>query len=156
MVCMTFCFPIRSSLLPQISCLCNQRMGFFPRPPRPYVPVPSHVSLHACVGVVALPSQGVLYGDAVWSCRLLLTQVGYSADSASNGGMLCQEAYTLLCYGAKEVDYCLCHLREGSLVHVVSQLSQHPKYVPTNDSYEDTTELLVSDSFGSITKLASL
>lgn len=47
-------------------------------------------------------------------------------------------------------------LHEGCLVHVVSRLIQRPKYVAIHGSYDNTTDLLVSDSFGAIMAIAAL
>jgi hypothetical protein len=52
--------------------------------------------------------------------------------------------------------YCIANLREGELVHVVSKLVHKPRYVPVHGTYFMTTELLVTDSLGSITSVAQL
>ncbi|CCW70111.1 unnamed protein product [Phytomonas sp. Hart1] len=116
----------------------------------------SQVSLHLCVGVVSAPSRGIIQGTAVWSCRLLLSQAGYSALTSQAGKTLCQESYNLCCQGAVVANYCISNLHEGCVVHVASKLINTPIYVPVHGTYFDKSELLVSDKFGFITKLKSL
>lgn len=52
--------------------------------------------------------------------------------------------------------YCLANLKEGEMIHVVSKLIHKPRYVPVHGTYFTTTELLVTDSLGSITSVAQL
>lgn len=85
-----------------------------------------------------------------------MTQVGSSAVAGVNGKIVTQENYSLRCRGADAVGYCVSNLAEGSMVHVVSKLVQKPRYVAIHGTYEENTELLVSASFGSIVKVASL
>ncbi|CCW63188.1 unnamed protein product [Phytomonas sp. EM1] len=116
----------------------------------------SQLSIHMCVGVVAAPSRGFIQGMAVWSCRLLLSQAGYSALASQTGKTICQESYNLSCQGAIVANYCCSNLHEGCIVHVVSKLINSPIYVSVHGTYFEKTELLVTDSFGFITKLKSL
>lgn len=115
--------------------------------------VASQLSLHCCVGVVHNPSKGILQGEAEWSCRLLVNQIGVSA-CASDSLIASQDAFNLRCRGSDIVNYCVSNVREGDLVHVMSKLIHRPRYVPIHGDYFEETELLVSDSFGCLDVVA--
>ncbi|CAG9584262.1 conserved hypothetical protein [Leishmania major strain Friedlin] len=115
------------------------------------------LSIHACVGVIQNPSRGVLQGEPEWSCKLLLTECGIPARwPPTLRAIASQQVFHLRCRGAAMAGYCFANLREGELVHVVSKLIHKPRYVPVHGTYFTTTELLVTDSLGSIVSVAQL
>ncbi|CAD2213333.1 hypothetical protein AGDE_01976 [Angomonas deanei] len=100
--------------------------------------------------------RGIFQGEASWVCKLLVSQCGRVADKNVTDHIQSQETYSLQCRGAFLTSFCLKNVKEGDLVHVASKLIQRPKYVPIHESYFNETELLVTDSFGSISKVRSL
>ncbi|KAG5490870.1 hypothetical protein JKF63_00992 [Porcisia hertigi] len=115
------------------------------------------LSIHACVGVIRNPSRGVIQGEPEWSCNLLLTECGSPAQWPLIPRTLAsQQVFYLRCRGAAMAGYCFANLREGELVHVVSKLIHKPRYIPVHGTYFTTTELLVTDSLGSIVSVARL
>ncbi|KPA81908.1 hypothetical protein ABB37_04151 [Leptomonas pyrrhocoris] len=113
--------------------------------------------IHACVGVIRNPSRGILQGEPEWSCKLLLTECGSSARlPPSPSTVAAQQVFQLRCRGAAMAGYCFANLNEGEVIHVVSKLIHKPRYVPVHEAYFTTTELLVTDSLGSITSVAQL
>ncbi|KAG5489873.1 hypothetical protein GH5_00756 [Leishmania sp. Ghana 2012 LV757] len=121
------------------------------------VPSIGELSIHACVGVVQTPSRGVIQGEPEWSCKLLLTEIGSPARwPLSPCTIASQQVFLLRCRGAALAGYCFANLREGELVHVVSKLVHKPRYILVHGTYFNTTELLVTDSLGSIVLVAQL
>ncbi|KAG5464551.1 hypothetical protein LSCM1_00742 [Leishmania martiniquensis] len=115
------------------------------------------LSIHACVGVVQSPSRGVLQGEPEWSCKLLLTELGSPARWPPSARVVAsQQVFLLRCRGAALAGYCLANLREGELIHVVSKLVHKQRYISVHSTYFTTTELLVTDSLGSIVLVAQM
>ncbi|KPI89398.1 hypothetical protein ABL78_1524 [Leptomonas seymouri] len=115
------------------------------------------LAIHACVGVIRNPSRGIMQGEPEWSCKLLLTECGSSARwPPSPSTIAAQQVFQLRCRGAAMAGYCFSNLKEGEVIHVVSKLIHKPRYVPVHEAYFTTTELLVTDSLGSITLVAQL
>lgn len=113
------------------------------------------VSTHFCSGVVLQPAKGLLQGTPVWSCQLLISQCGMSALPGTEK-VWSQQKLTLKCRGTHFAKYCSDHISHGDVVHVVSKLIHHQKYVPTHETYFGETQLLVTDSYGSITLIDNL
>ena len=115
------------------------------------------IAVHACVGVIRNPSRGIIQGEPEWSCKLLLTECGSSARWPPTASTVAaQQVFQLRCRGVAMAGYCLANLKEGEMIHVVSKLIHKPRYVPVHGTYFTTTELLVTDSLGSITSVAQL
>lgn len=115
------------------------------------------LAIHACVGVVRSPSRGIMQGEPEWSCKLLLTERGSSARwPPTSSTIAAQQVFQLRCRGAAMAGFCIENVKEGEIVHVVSKLIHKPRYVPVHGTYFTTTELLVTDSLGSITTVAQL
>lgn len=114
------------------------------------------LSIHVCVGVVSAPSRGMVQGQATWSCKLLLSQIGKSAAQLDGASIVCQEVFNLRCRGAAITAYCVDNLKDGSVVHAVSKLIMRPKFVPIHGTYVEETDLLITDNFGLLRKISSL
>ncbi|CBH15913.1 hypothetical protein, conserved [Trypanosoma brucei gambiense DAL972] len=112
---------------------------------------------HCCVGVVRSPCRGQMWGEPVWTCRLLLAECGRSAAPSPQTTAICsQEMLALKCRGLPFVEYSVNNLREGSLVHVVSKIYKKPRFVPIHGTYVEDTELVVTEQFGSLVLLGHL
>ncbi|ORC85502.1 uncharacterized protein TM35_000341140 [Trypanosoma theileri] len=117
----------------------------------------AHFATHCCVGVVRSPCRGLILGEPLWTCRLLISDCGLSASSSPGQKVICsQELLTLKCRGVPFVEYCASELKEGALVHVVAKMYQKPRFVPIHGTYVEDTELLVSEEFGSLVLLKQL
>ncbi|CAM44484.1 conserved hypothetical protein [Leishmania braziliensis MHOM/BR/75/M2904] len=115
------------------------------------------LSIHACVGVIQSPSRGMLQGEPEWSCKLLLTECGSPAQwPPALRTVATQQVFRLRCRGVAMAGYCFANLREGEVVHVVSKLVHKPRYITVHGTYFTATELLVTDSLGSIVSVAQL
>ncbi|KAG8345548.1 hypothetical protein TRVL_03628 [Trypanosoma vivax] len=128
-----------------------------PPPPVGTVYRCGHFATHCCVGVVRSPCRGQVWGEPLWTCRLMLTECGKPAIPTSETVALCsQEMFTLKCRGVPFALYSIDNLREGALVHVVAKLYRKQRFVPIHGTYVEDTELLVSDQFGSLVLLGQL
>ncbi|KEG13154.1 hypothetical protein DQ04_01181080 [Trypanosoma grayi] len=118
----------------------------------------AHFAVHCCVGVVRSPCKGSILGEPLWTCRLLLTECGYSASvlTQQSKAVCNQEMLSLKCRGVPFVEYCDSRLKEGVLVHVVAKVYKKPRFVPIHGTYVEDTELLVSEQFGSLVLLGQL
>lgn len=116
--------------------------------------VVGQASVHACVGVVRNPCRGIRKSELEWTCNLLLTECGCSSGLNSRGRLVSQQMLLLRCRGTAMASFCFLRLREGGMIHVVSKVMQRPRYISAHEDYFSATELLVSDSFGSITVVA--
>ncbi|EPY33484.1 hypothetical protein STCU_02195 [Strigomonas culicis] len=112
------------------------------------------VSTHFCTGIVLQPSKGLMQGTPMWGCQLLISQCGTSALPGIEK-LWSQDKIALRCRGTYFTSYCSRHIRHGDVVHVVSKLIHHPKYIPTHEAYFSETQLLVTDNYGSITLIHS-
>ncbi|EAN98462.1 hypothetical protein C3747_103g312c [Trypanosoma cruzi] len=127
--------------------------------PHPVAPLCrwSYFATHCCVGVVHLPCRGSILGEPLWSCRLLLTECGFSALPPPQQKAVCsQETLTLKCRGVPFVEFSTSELKEGALVHVVAKMYKKPRFIPIHGTYVEDTELLVSEQFGSLVLLGTL
>lgn len=109
-------------------------------------------SIHCCVGIIQKPSRGLAFRQPVWTCQLLLTQCGKSAEAADKC-IVSQELLSLKCRGLTIVQHCGSSLAHGDVVHTVAKLIRRPKYMPEHAIYVHDTELLVTDTFGFISIL---
>jgi hypothetical protein len=104
----------------------------------------SDVSLMRCVGIVKRPQVQLQNGLPVWQCRLLVPQVGVSAQGGASTNLIMGKEHMLVkCSGSPWYELCTTELYDGATVAVVGTAIQRPRYVAIHSTYRYDTEVHV-------------
>ena len=120
------------------------------------LPLAAHVSPSAAcdvglitfIGTILDPRFSLKRGYAVWQCTLSQTHVG---KSGAAGATVDTQLLELRCVG--ECASVAATFERGLQVAVVGRLLHRPKFIAATASYDHRSEILVSDTLGSLTRL---